>query len=306
MEWKDYENEVANYVRSKFGGGNILQNIKRPGKLSGAQREIDILIERQIVDQYVNIVIECKKWKSKIDVSDVGVFIDKLRDLNYSRGIMISEKGFTEAAFTRAMQETEIQLYVLDFKQLNDKVGFWANPYNGQCGAFISAPSGWIVDAALPPELFNQMGQCALYPMGMKLEDAASKRHWMYFNIIPVGTALGGTIQSLFDHQYKEVLLTDPGSTVSYWSDNIGNNVFLFRELYYKNDGYTEYSVGIETDLFVAYFVLTAPHESKERNLAKLRYMMSEINFVVLQYADPKNSHNDWHEFLQSNLKRKQ
>ncbi len=304
MVWKKYENEVANYVRMKFGGGNILQNIKRPGKLSGTPREIDILIERQIADQYVCIVIECKKWKSKIDVADVGLFIDKLRDLNYSRGMMISEKGFTEAAFTRAMQESDLQLYVLDFTELSDKIGFWANPYNGQCGAFISAPSGWVIDAALPPEM-KEIGQCALYPMGMKLIEAAHKRHWMYFNIVPLGSAHGSTIQAVFDKQDQAVLMNDPGCGISYWRESTDYGELLFRELFYKNDGYVEYSVGLETDLLVAYLVLTAPHELKERNLAKLRYMMSEIHFVALQYTNPKDSHRDWQEFLQRGMRRK-
>ena len=303
MEWKNYENEVAEYIRMKFGGGTILRNIKRPGKLSGTLREIDILIERQIADQYVCIAIECKKWKSKIDVADVGLFIDKLRDLNYSRGMLISEKGFTEAAFKRAMQESDLQLYVLDFAQLNDKIGFWANPYNGQCGAFISAPSGWIVNADLPPEL-REIGQCTLYPMGKTLIDAAHQRHWMYFNIVPLDVAFGTTMQAVFDEQNKRVLSDNSACKISHWTEAIDDRELLFRELYYQKDDYTEYSAGIETDLFVAYFVLTAADESRERNLAKLRYVMNEIHFVVLQYANPKDSHNDWREFLQKGLNR--
>lgn len=296
--WKDYELDVIDYIRMKFGGDNVLHNEKRIGKLSGVAREIDILIERQIADQYIAIAVECKKWKTKIDVADVGAFIDKLNDLRLTKGFMVSEKGFTEAAFTRAMQEPDLQLYVLDFSKLDSSIGFWGNPYRGQCGAFISAPSGWIVNATLTKELMNEIGPCVLYPMSLTLEQALSKRQLMYFNILPLKGAYAPTAKGVFEVQNTKVLQRDPASTIKMWNENNGEFDLQFRELSYGIDGYTEYSVGMETEDFVAYYVLIDVSATKETNFSKLKYMMQETRFIILPHADPDNSHRAWEDYL--------
>ena len=58
----------------------------------------------------MQLVIECKNWNSKLDVADIGTFIDKLKDIGIYKGIIISKFGYTEGAYRRARSEVYVQL----------------------------------------------------------------------------------------------------------------------------------------------------------------------------------------------------
>jgi len=294
MIWQDYEKKVLNYFKLKFNTSNIQQNVKLKGNLSQTSREIDILIEKQVADFNILIAIECKNWSSKLDVSDIGKFIDKLNDIKVSKGVMVSKCGYTKAAYNRALCETDLQLFILDFENLKEFQGFWANAYAGDCGAIISAPSGWVIDAKLTIRQMNQIGQCIMYPMGLTPQEASENKKFMYFSI----RDFPYNIKDLFEKQNKKVLERDRNSKIKSSDTNLKIGKVLIREIYYSKDNYTEFSIGVSTEYFHCYCVITSTNDEVRNNLARLKYVMNDIKFIVLKGADKKNSHAAWHRFF--------
>ena len=96
---------------------------------------------------------------------------------------MVSKLGYSKGAHQRAKSEFEVQLQVLDFENIPDFYGFWGNPYRGHLGALISAPNGWVVNAKIPHELYEQM-LCFIHPFEYTFEKAMKNKQFMYFQIV--------------------------------------------------------------------------------------------------------------------------
>lgn len=294
MNWQEYEEKVFNYFKSKFKTATFQKNARLNGKLSGTLREIDVLIEEQVYDFVIPIVIECKNWNYKLDVADIGSFIDKLNDVGISKGVIVSKCGYSNAAYIRALKETDIQLFILDFENLDEFHGFWANPYAGDCGAIISAPSGWVIDSYLSLREMQRIGQCIMYPMGLTPKEASDKKLFMYFSILDEGR----NIKDVFDKQNEIVLYKDNNTKIKSWDSDLKIGKVLFREIQYAKDNYTEYSIGLNTDRFHCYCVIASTNDDKKYNLARLKYVMNEIIFIIIDGVDKKNSHKAWHRLI--------
>lgn len=300
-KWEEYELEVLSYLQSKFHGCLTYRDVKLPGKLSKTDRQIDVLIEKQIADINIRFIVECKNWRKKLNVANVGEFIDKLRDVGISRGMMIAKNGFTKAAYERAMSENELQLHILDFENIPEFQGFWGVPYYGDCGAIISAPTGWIVDSNLTDEQRKHFGQCFLYGMGLTAEEAMRRAEFMYFKIIPIAT----DIDELIREQNETVLKRDPKSEIQVGLDALECGSILMRQIYYARDNYTEFTAFFDTDKFHAYCIIASSNSKVEVNLARLRYVVNNIKFVVLDGVNPENSHKEWKKFVEMPFEEK-
>lgn len=100
--WQEFEDLVAEIQRELAPNAIVEQNQRLPGSRSGTSRQIDICI-RSTVGQYaLLIVIDCKDHGVPIDVPRIGSFIDLVEDVGAHKGAMVSSKGFTAAAKTRA------------------------------------------------------------------------------------------------------------------------------------------------------------------------------------------------------------
>lgn len=296
MNWSEYEQEVLEYLQTKFVGSTITRDVKLPGKLSNTPRQIDILIDSQIADMHVRVAVECKRWKSKLNVQDVGEFVDKLRDIGISRGMMIARQGYTKAAYQRALSENDLQLHILDFESMPEHLGFFGNPYRGDVGALLSAPTGWVVDSALSDEQRKDFGPCFIYPAGKTIETSIQACEIMYFNLYPIPT----DIDELIDRQNADVVRRDPKGHIQMWSEDLGGRPFIFREIYYYKDNYMEYSAFISSNRFHAYCVVASRISEAEKNLARLRYVMDNSIFIVLDGVDPENSDDAWKALFDS------
>jgi hypothetical protein len=291
MEWKEYENRVFKYFKARFSNCKFDRNIKILGRFSKTQREIDILLTSTVFGCSMQLVIECKNWQSKLDVSDIGSFIDKLNDIGISKGIMISRLGYTEGAHKRARSEVNVQLQVLDFENLPKFYGFWANPYRGNIGAIISAPNGWIVNSSISKKMLKDM-LCFLHPMEYTPEIASRKRHFMYFQIHPVIEE--NNLSTLMKKQDEIVLNKYPKSKIIYSEENTGNVNIKYRQIEYIEENYIEFTGGVELDDFYAYCVCIAPSDFNPDDLARLKYVMNTLHLIKMEGVDPTNSHNTW------------
>lgn len=295
MNWKEYEIKVFDYFKARFPDALITKNAQLPGKLSGTARDIDVLLESQVFGHSLQIAVECKNWSSKLDVADIGSFIDKIKDVGISKGVMVSKVGYTEAAHQRARTETGVQLQVLDFDNLPTFYGFWANPYRGDLGAIISAPNGWVVDANIPPQLLPDM-LCFIHPFEFSAAEAKKRHASMYFQIYP--NVDNHNLAKAFEAQDLAVSKRDPDAQIAYWQERVPGGKVSYRKIQYCKEAYTEFTAGVQADDFFAYCVCDVPNDYQPDDLARLRYVMEKLILIKLHGVDPTDSHSSWQRVL--------
>jgi hypothetical protein len=95
--WKKFEELVAEIQKELTPAAKIQTGIKRKGRRSNQWREIDILVEDVIGQFAVSIAIDCKDYKSPVDIKDIESFISMLEDLGVTKGAIIAASGFSKA-----------------------------------------------------------------------------------------------------------------------------------------------------------------------------------------------------------------
>ncbi|GAB7048400.1 restriction endonuclease [Catenuloplanes indicus] len=103
--WKSYERQICAVLR-KLGGedATVLFDQQIPGRFSGVNRQIDILVRGTFAGQphVHDMVVDCKMFSRKLDVTHVENFVGLLEDVNCALGLLVTTEGFTPAAKRRA------------------------------------------------------------------------------------------------------------------------------------------------------------------------------------------------------------
>jgi len=100
----------------------IKQNQKIQGR-SGVVRQIDILIEDNSGVYPIKIVVDCKHYKTPVDIKEVEAVWMLVDDVRANLGIVISDAGFTEGALKRARDIGLLKLCtILDLQHKNFSV----------------------------------------------------------------------------------------------------------------------------------------------------------------------------------------
>jgi hypothetical protein len=84
---------VHTEIASKYPNARVTHDARRPGKLSGAARQIDVLIEETVHGEILTTVVDAKQYSRPLDVTDVEAFLGLLRDVEAPRGIMVSARA---------------------------------------------------------------------------------------------------------------------------------------------------------------------------------------------------------------------
>jgi hypothetical protein len=285
MKWKEYEIEIANYFKETFPNAKISHNVKLIGRYSKIERQIDILIEDYVAGNRISVVVDCKFFSEKIDVKDVEMFIGMLNDCEANKGLLITQEGFSQAAVNRAYYDTiDIDLDILNFKDLKQFQGFEAIPYSGKNGVILPSPFGWIIDAT------RRGGMLAtLYQRGLTLEDAAKNKEWMYVNIMSKNKDIKN-LDSFLEYQKNEVIGKFSDAKICFLPTITRNDANVkLREIEISSYPTTEYTGFVEFDNFIFFSVLFTPKELKKRNIRKLEE-------VLLRVLPLNINHNKYNE----------
>jgi hypothetical protein len=309
MTWQEYEEEVYQYFKGRFPNATIRKDVKILGRKSEVERQIDILIEEQIVGHSVQIAIECKNWQSKLDVQDVESYITKLDDVGISKGVIISKEGYSETCYTRATKEIGLQLQVLDFENLPEFHHFYGVPYRGNLGAIISAPNGWLVDTKVPSQAIGNL-LCFIHPFEFSSEESGKRQKLLYFQIMPKIESIitldesggdsieeGITLEAILKEQNKNVMRNDPKAKIKSWNETKGEKEVVFREISYSDGDHIELTVGVEVKNIVAYCVGQLPLKYLPDDVARIRYVIESAVYIEMEGVDPENSHEEWKKF---------
>lgn len=176
MSWKEYEIYITRHFQRLFPETSIQHNVRREGLISKTKRQIDILIEGRVAGFDLKIIVDCKYFNKKVDVKEVESFLSFLQDLKASKGILITNNGYSEAAYNRATYDTQdIELRIIDFGDLENFQGFIAIPYSKSECAIVSSPPGWVVDASAGDGYV-----ASFYPAGLSQAEAFHTAGFIY------------------------------------------------------------------------------------------------------------------------------
>lgn len=170
-DWRLYERLAATVVAENMMLGaefNQTMNATLTGAISGAQRQVDLIIEANWEDgRSLRIVFDAKYHKRRLTLKDVEAFEGMIRDCRADHGILVCPLGWSTAAKQRAaglitlklltLSEAEEQTewakfaecngclanecdplqrgFVLwDGQRLLNHLGFWIVLFTGKCG----------------------------------------------------------------------------------------------------------------------------------------------------------------------------
>ncbi len=76
-------------------------------------RQIDVLLRSKVANLELLTVIECRDYTKRLDIIHLDAFHSKLVDVKASKGVLVSRKGFSKKAISKA-NRVGISLCVAD------------------------------------------------------------------------------------------------------------------------------------------------------------------------------------------------
>ncbi|MFM0083751.1 restriction endonuclease [Paraburkholderia sediminicola] len=109
-DWRDLEHLVANIQRGLAPDAKVEHNVKLPGRDSEVERQIDVLVTQQIGQYEMKIAIDCKDYKTPVDVKGIEEFVGMVQDIGAHKGVLVCPAGFTATA-KKLAKKRQIELY---------------------------------------------------------------------------------------------------------------------------------------------------------------------------------------------------
>lgn len=109
-DWFKLETLVAEIQATLAPDAEIIHNVRLPGADTERSRQIDVLVRKQIGQYTINIVIDCKDYKTAVDVKGVEAFDGLVRDVRAHQGVLVCPAGFTASA-KKLAKKLDIALY---------------------------------------------------------------------------------------------------------------------------------------------------------------------------------------------------
>ena len=276
MNWQKYEEEIHSYFSQLYPGANITYDAKTIGRYSKKSRQIDVLIEDDVAGIPIRLIVDAKYFSRKIDVKSVESFIAMMEDVDAHQGLLITSKGFSEAAINRAYYgPSKLELDILNFDELLRNQGLVAIPYAGDSSLLISAPFGWIIDNSRV-----HYSLACLYQRGRTLKKAQAHDEWMYLNFW-VKTNEIKDIDDLVLFQNERMESRYHNLKIDYLRapERADGLVTKIRAAVADELPCQEITGFIDCGKFIAFFVLFTVEQFKNENLRKLAH--------VLKYSEP-------------------
>ena len=285
MDWKQYEDEIEWHFRAQYPSAKISRDARVLGKLSRQERQVDILIEDHASDFVIRVAVDAKYRNKRIDVNDVEGFLGFLRDIGANVGVMITTEGYSEAAMSRAHHDdVDLQLDILNFKELKEFQSPLAIPHAGGYGVLLPAPMGWIIDGER-----REGAVACLYQRGLDIMKAGKARTWMYVNFWIKEGAVSDT-ESLIALQEQKLRQRFPNAEISYPAfvsrKDAKTKLRLFTEPSYPA---LEFTAFIEFESFIFFAVLFTPEETQNVNLRKLRFVGRLVMPLRVKHSSPQD-----------------
>lgn len=273
MDWKKYEKEIYEHFLSQYPDAEITLDARKIGLYSKIERQIDILVEQYIAGNRLSIALDGKYYNKKVDVKAVESFIGMLEDIGAHKGLLISNKGFTEGAYNRAhFGPSDIELDILNFSELQKFQAYSAFPYSGNNAVMLSAPFGWIIDG-----FKSQDWLASIYQQRLTLDQAMQNKEFMYVQFWD-RTKENHTLDNLLKLQEEIFKETDPDAKIEYIPTIKRKDAnTILRVANIKNDPTAEYTGFIEFPDFIFFCVMSTPENKSKKNIRKLENILETV-----------------------------
>lgn len=118
--YREYENGVADVLRYIMGDtATVALDVQLPGSRSGTLRQIDVLVTGEFRGfGEATLVVDCKQWNTRLDVTDVEAFLAFLDDVGADLGLLVATSGYSAAAKRRARDARGVRAEVLTHGEL--------------------------------------------------------------------------------------------------------------------------------------------------------------------------------------------
>lgn len=110
IDWREFE-EFVKKLHDIEGNFIVERNIEQIGN-SGARRQIDVRLTQKTKSHEYVTIIECKRWKRKVNRHLIDELYTTIEDLNASKGIMFTTLGYEEGAVQYAKYKN-IDIFVV-------------------------------------------------------------------------------------------------------------------------------------------------------------------------------------------------
>lgn len=273
MNWKDYEKEIHQQFKEMYPEADITHDTTLPGRYSKIDRQIDVLIEDYIVGDRIRIMVDGKYFSENIDVKEVECFIGMMQDVAVDKGLLITQKGYSQAAIKRAHNDpSRIELDILNFEELKQFQSFVALPYSGKHGVLMPSPFGWIIDGTRRDGFL-----ATIYQRGLTLDEAAKNKEWMYVNIFSKTEDINDLDSFLKLHE-SDTLYNTPTAKFSYQKTVKRKDAnTILRSIEIETYPTLEYTGFVEFHEFIFFCVLFTPEELQEKNIKKLEHILAKV-----------------------------
>jgi hypothetical protein len=268
--WLEYEKTIFEYLHVDHPEAEVVHNALLPGHLSGIRRQIDVLVTETISDAVFRTAFEAKHYSKKVDVKGVEEAIGLFQDVGVNRGVLVTTKGYTDAALQRAnADDLDIDLDILDLSDLGSfQTDGMAIPYKGQNGAAIPAPLGWIIDCSR-----TEWGLARMYRRGLTFQEAHNVSEFMYVQIWDK-EAEPKTLDGLIAEQNKGILHHFPKAEVAVDHLNLGRGRKGAMRTASGMYVVLEVTAFAEFAKFILFITLITPKVVLNRNRRKLEYVI--------------------------------
>jgi hypothetical protein len=98
MDWKDYQEEAAEFFRNLGLGAQTDVTVKGVR----TTHDVDVLVKSHHAGFDVTWIVECKHWNTKVSKLHVLALREIVADTGADRGILLSERGFQSGAIEAA------------------------------------------------------------------------------------------------------------------------------------------------------------------------------------------------------------
>jgi len=118
-DWKHYEDLVCEAMERENPELTFERDLKIYGNTTETNRQIDIAARGKLVGHDIFVVLDCKKYSSKLDVNEVGSFITFLNDIGADIGILVTVIGFSKSAEILA-KKSRVKLEIKTLEELQN------------------------------------------------------------------------------------------------------------------------------------------------------------------------------------------
>jgi hypothetical protein len=183
IDWREFELFVADLYKTS-DDLTVSHDVTETGK-SGAKRQVDVMVIQKMKLHTIKTIIECKRWKDKVDRHIIDVMAASIKDLGANKGAIFTTKGYEEGAVQYAKSEN-IDIFVI--RDINDDewgqpgrhINFFMQYYNAKWDKISFGNARYFSASGKPPtkhaNLAVTLSKDQVYPEHLDLYTADDKK----------------------------------------------------------------------------------------------------------------------------------